>query len=43
MQLTKHWAEIMRFAEDRELVVLPEEPADIFAGSDDWAEIIYDL
>jgi hypothetical protein len=43
LQLTKHWAEIMRFAEDRELVVLPEEPIDIFAGNDDWAEIIYDL
>ncbi len=43
LQLTKYWAEIMRFAEDRELVALSEELADIFAGNDDWAEIIYDL
>jgi predicted nucleic acid-binding Zn-ribbon protein len=42
-QLTKHWAEIMRFAADRENIEIPVEPPDIFADADDWAEIIYDL
>lgn len=43
-QLTKHWAEIMRFAADRENVRISDEPPDIFAADDeDWAEIIYDL
>lgn len=40
-QLTEHWAEITRFAADRENVEIPVEPPDIFAD-DDWAEIIYD-
>lgn len=43
-QLTKHWAEIMRFVADRENARIPDEPPDIFAADDeDWAEIIYDL
>ena len=42
-QLTKHWAEIMRFAADRENVEIPAEPPDIFADDENWAEIIYDL
>ena len=42
-QLTTHWAEIMRFAKDREIVEMPVEPPDIFAvAEDDWAEIIYE-
>lgn len=42
-QLTKHWAEIMSFAADRENVKIPVEPPDIFADDEDWAEIIYEL
>lgn len=42
-QLTNHWAEIMRFAADRENVRIPDQPPDIFAADEDWAEIIYDL
>lgn len=42
LQLTSYWAEIMRFAKDRETVALPEEPPDIFAEDGDWVEIIYE-
>lgn len=42
-QMATHWAEIMRFAKDREAVQIPTEPPDIFAAADDdWAEIIYE-
>lgn len=42
-QLTGHWAEIMRFAADRENVEIPAEPPDIFADDEFWAEIIYEF
>ena len=42
-QLIKHWAEMMRFAADRENVQIPGEPPDIFAADEFWAEIIYDF
>lgn len=43
MQLTTAWAEIMRFAKDRQLVEIPDEPLDLFAANEeDWAEIIYE-
>lgn len=43
-QMTTAWAEIMRFAKDRESVVIPNEPPDLFAeeAEEDWAEIIYE-
>lgn len=42
-QMTTAWAEIMRFAKDREAVVIPDEPPDLFAANEeDWAEIIYE-
>lgn len=42
LELTRHWAEVMRFAKDREQVKIPAEPPDVFADTgDDWAEIIY--
>ena len=41
LQLTTLWAEIMRFAKDREQVQIPPEPPDIFV-EEDWAEIIYE-
>ncbi len=43
-QLTKNWAEIMRFAADRENVRIPDEPPNIFTADDeDWAEKLYDI
>lgn len=42
-ELVKNWAEIMRFAEDRADVSIPDEPPDIFADDEDWAEVIYPL
>ncbi|CAN5643598.1 hypothetical protein BH20ACI4_BH20ACI4_07850 [soil metagenome] len=43
-RLVEHWAEIMRFAEDKDEIETPEEPADIFAETDsDWADIIYEF
>lgn len=42
-QMTTAWAEIMRFAKDRNAVVIPDEPPDLFAANEeDWAEIIYE-
>ena len=42
-QMTTAWAEIMRFAKDRDAVVIPDEPPDLFAATEeDWAEIIYE-
>lgn len=43
--LASYWAEIMRFAKDREAVSIPVEPPDVFADEieDDWAEIICDF
>ncbi len=41
-QLIEHWAEIMSFADDREEIKIPDEPADFFTETDfDWAEIIH--
>ncbi len=43
-QLVEHWAEIMRFAEDTEMIQIPEEPPELFTDeTDDWAEIIYEF
>lgn len=42
-QLISHWAEIMRFAEDKQDVEIPAEPADIFNDDNDWAKIIYEF
>lgn len=42
LHLTECWAEIMRFAEDREAITAIEEPPNIFEDEDDWAEIIYE-
>lgn len=43
LHLTECWAEIMRFAEDRETITAIEEPPNIFEDEDDWAEMIYEL
>lgn len=44
IQMTTAWAEIMRFAKDRESIEIPDEPPDLFAEEteEDWAEIIFE-